>query len=75
MSSLEHKKAKAKLKSIAKRDEFEQFINQFTFSEIEKDILRKVYIEGKSYMRVGEELDYSPETIKLKHGQMLRKIK
>lgn len=75
MSSVEHKKAKAKLKSIPTTQEFEDYISLFTFSDIEKDILRKVYIQGKSYARIAEELDYSTDTIKLKHSQCLKKIK
>lgn len=75
MSSLEHKIAKAKLKSIDTIQEFEEYINQFTFSDIEKDILRKIYAQGKSYMRIAEELDYSYNSVKLKHAQCLKKIK
>lgn len=75
MSSIEHKIAKAKLKDIATTQEFEDYISLFTFSDLEKDILRKVYIQGKSYIRIAEELDYSAATIKLKHAQCLKKIK
>lgn len=75
MSSIEHKKAKEKLKSIATVTEFNDFIDLYTLSEMDKEILRRRYINNESYQRIGEALDYSVDTIKLKHSKILKKIK
>lgn len=69
----DHYTAKKHLQDLRK-SEFEAFIDEFLFSDAEKEILRKIYVEKLPLWKVGERCGYSESSVKKIHAKLLRQI-
>ncbi len=69
-----HMEAKKKVNDISDIHEFEALLERVKLSEIDKQILRYIYIDQLTMVNVGEKLGFSEQCIKKKHKKALKRI-
>lgn len=68
-----HITTKRRIKDMRRR-EFEELLTECMLSDVEADIMRRIYIEKQTFAYIGDILGYSESGIKYKHQQILNKI-
>ena len=68
----DHYTAKKHLQELRK-SEFEAFVDEFLFSDAEKEILHKIYVEKLPLWKVGECCGYSESGVKKIHEKKKKK--
>ena len=69
----DHINTKHSLQEMQKQ-QFEEFIGQFLFSEKEKAILTDIYVQKLPLWQVGNRHGYSESGIRKIHAKLLKKI-
>lgn len=72
--SSEHIETRHRIQGICSIKSFEDLLSASTLSEIEKNLLRLHYLEGKDFRFIGDELGFAESTIKKKHRKILSKL-
>lgn len=73
----EHKRhldTKRKINGMNDIHEFEALLSKVKLSEVEKQILRFVYVEQLTMIDIGDKLGFSEQCVKKKHKKALAKI-
>ena len=68
------KMARAYLKGLTTKAEFNAIVDRLFISETEKVILIGIYAENKSMSLLADELGYSMQTVKNLHRKILCKV-
>lgn len=68
------KETKHKLKEIGLIEDFESILNRTVLTDDEREIIWKVYKEGKTLDLVADEIGISKSTAARKHRKALHKI-
>lgn len=69
----DHIKGKKALQDMQKQ-QFEEFIGQFLFSDKEKAILTDIYVQKLPLWQVGNRHGYSESGVRKIHAKLLKKI-
>ncbi len=70
----EKKEIRDRIKNMTTVAEFEDLINKILISDEEKEILRMMYKEKKTYAYIADMLGLSVSAVKKKHSNLLMKI-
>lgn len=70
----EHIKTRHKVKDIDTPTDFESILSSVILSDVDKQIMRMHYLNGKSLMDIAGRLGYSESAVKKRHKKALRKI-
>ena len=57
-----------------RRQDFEKLIDECMLSDVEADIMRRIYIKNQSFVFIADSLGYSESGIKYKHKLILKRI-
>lgn len=68
------KLARAYIKGITTKDEFVALLDKLFITDLERSVIEKIYMEGKSCELIASELGYSTPTIKAVHRRVLIKV-
>lgn len=66
--------AKAYLKSIPTKDDFNNLIERLILTDNEKEVLRRVYLNNENLGIIADDMGYSIQNIKKIHSSALVKI-
>ena len=69
-----HVRIKRQIKSIADIKTFEDLISTAKISEIDRRILKYIYVEEQNVNFIADMLGYSARTIQRRHAAALKKI-
>lgn len=70
----EHIEIRKRLRGITSVAEFERLLNSRMITDIDKEILKMHYIEGKTLSYIGDMLGYSESYVKKRHRYILRRL-
>ena len=68
------KRIRRKLKEIPRVSTFENLLENAMLDDIDKQILKMHYLQGKDLSYIADELGYSESGIKKRHAKALNKI-
>ena len=68
------KRIRRKLKEIPRVSTFENLLENAMLDDIDKQILKMYYLQGKDLSYIADELGYSESGIKKRHAKALNKI-
>ena len=68
------KRTRKKLKEIPRVSTFESLLESTTLDDIDKQILKMHYLQGKDLSYIADELGYLESGIKKRHAKALNKI-
>ncbi len=69
-----HVRIKRQIKSIADIETFEGLISLAKISDLDRNILKYIYVEDQNVNYIADMLGYSARTIQRRHAAALKKI-
>ena len=70
----EHIKRKHKIKQIGSKTTFNELLEESMLNDIEKEMLKMYYVEGKSMDYIADTMGYSLQGILSMHKRALKKL-
>lgn len=72
--SSKHIQTRHKIQEIPDIKSFNGLLNNSTLSDIDKQMLKMHYLQGKDFRYIGDTLGFSESTIKKRHKKALQKL-